>query len=107
VPAARAGAKKINLAIVIGLRAHPLHGGFGIADHLGIGNAAFGTYLGGNIVRITLASSTLSLVEVGADREITVVREPTRRLDVEFTPAWQMVDKRDARKGARPDGLAT
>jgi hypothetical protein len=55
---------------VIGLRAHPLHRGFGIADHLGVGNAALGAHLGGDVVRVAVAASTLALVEVGADREI-------------------------------------
>ena len=100
VPAARAGADKTNLAVVIGLRAHPLHGGFGIADHLGVGNAALGAHLGGDVVRVAVAAATLALVEVGADREIAVMREPTRRLDVELAPAREMVDKHDARKGA-------
>ena len=96
-----AGAEKTNLAVVIGLRAHPLHGGFGIADHLGVGNAAFGAHLGADVVRVGVAASTLALVEVGADREIAVMRQPTRRLDVELAPAREMVDKHDARKGAR------
>jgi hypothetical protein len=83
---------------VIGLRAHPLHCRLGIADHLGIGNAAVGAHLGGDIVRVALSRT---LIEVGADREIAVMREPTRRLDVELAPAREMVDKHHARKGAR------
>ena len=101
MPTARAGAKKTNLAVVIGLRAHPFHGGFGIADHLGIANATLGAHLGGDVVRVAVAASTLALVEVGADGEIAVVCEPTRRLNVEFAPAREMVDKHDSRKGAR------
>ena len=85
---------------MIGLGAHPLHGGLGIADHLGVGNAALGAHLGGDVVRVAVAASTLALVEVGADREIAVMREPTRRLDIELAPAREMVDKHDARKGA-------
>src|SRR5271165_7103545 len=84
VPPTRAGAEETNLAVVIGLRAHPRHGGFGIADHLGV-----------------VAAATLALVQVRADREMAVMREPTRRLDVELAPARKMVDKHDARKGAR------
>ena len=57
VPAARAGADETNLAVVIGLRAHPLHGGFGIADHLGVGDAALGAHLGGDVVRVALAAA--------------------------------------------------
>jgi hypothetical protein len=64
MPAARAGAEKTNLAVVIGLRAHPLHGGFGITDHLGVGNASLGAHLGGNVVGITIAAPTLALVTV-------------------------------------------
>src|SRR5713101_6839273 len=100
MPAARAGAEKTNLAVVIGLRAHPLHGGFGIADHLGVGNAALGAHLGGDVVRVAVAAATLALVEIGADRLIAVMREPTRRLDVELAPARQMMDQYDTRKGA-------
>jgi hypothetical protein len=86
---------------VTGLRAYPLHGGLDIADHLGVGNAALGAHLGGDVVRVTVAASTLALVEVGADREMAVMREPTRRLDIELAPAREMVDKHDAWKGAR------
>jgi hypothetical protein len=32
-------------------------------------------------------AATLALVGVGADREIAVMREPTRRLNVEIAPA--------------------
>src|SRR5208282_6128873 len=32
---------------------------------------------------------------------MAVMREPTRGFDVELAPAWEMVDKHDARKGAR------
>src|SRR5208283_488355 len=101
VPPTRAGAEETNLAVVIGLRAHPRHGGFGIADHLGVGDAAFSAYLGGDVVRVAVAAATLALVQVRADREMAVMREPTRRLDVELAPARKMVDKHDARKGAR------
>jgi len=51
-----------TLPVVIGLRAYPLHGGFGIADHLGVGNAALGAHLGGDVVRVAIAASTLALV---------------------------------------------
>jgi len=78
--------------------AHPLHCRLGIADHLGIGNAAVGAHLGGDIVRVALSRT---LIEVGADREIAVMREPTRRLDVELAPAGEMVNQHHARKRAR------
>ena len=94
-----------DLAVVIGLRAHPLHGGLGVADHLGVGDAALGAHLGGDVVRVAVAAATLALVEVGADREIAVMREPARRLDVELAPAREMVDQHDARKGARTGWL--
>jgi hypothetical protein len=98
VPATGTGAEKADLAIVIGLRAHPLHCRLGIADHLSVGNAAVGAHFGCDVVRIALSRT---LIEVGADREIAVMREPTRRLDVELAPARQMVDKHHAREGAR------
>src|SRR3984893_4382135 len=47
VPATRTGAEDADLAVVIGLRAHPRHCGLGIADHLGVGNAAVRAPLGG------------------------------------------------------------
>src|ERR1700676_1773065 len=37
VPAARTGAEHADLAIMTGLRTHPLHRALGIADHLAIG----------------------------------------------------------------------
>src|ERR1043165_6024504 len=67
VAAARAGAEYADLAVEAGLPAHPLHRRLGIADHLRIGNAALGTHLGGDVVRIAVARA---LIEVGADREI-------------------------------------
>src|SRR5712664_1175655 len=79
VPATGTGAENADLAVVIGLRAHPLHGGLGIADHLGVGNAAVGAHFGGDVVRVALAA--LTLIEVGADREIAVMREAARCLD--------------------------
>src|SRR5712671_2597542 len=102
VPATGAGAEKADLAVVIGLRAHPLHRGLGIADHLGVGNAAVGAHLGGDVVRVALART---LIEVGADREIAVMREPPRGLDVELAPARQVVDQHHARKGTWPRRL--
>src|SRR5216684_2229391 len=98
VAATGTGAEHADLAVVIRLRAHPLHRGLGIADHLGVGNAAVGAHFGGNVVRVALART---LIEVSANPEIAVMREPTRRLDVEFAPAREMVDKHDARKEAR------
>ena len=79
VPATGAGAEKADLAVQIGLRAHPLHRGLGIADHLGVGDAAVGTHFGGDVVRVALART---LIEVSADREIAVMREATSCLDV-------------------------
>src|SRR5258708_6772435 len=100
VPAAGTGTDEADLAIVIRLRAHPLHRGLGIANHLGVRNAALGAHLGGDVVGVAVAAATFALIEVGADREIAVMREPTRRLDVELAPARKMVNEHDARKGA-------
>ena len=97
MPATRTGTENADLAIVTGQRSDPLHCGLGIADHLGVGNAAVGAHPGGDVVRVALART---LIEVGADREIAVMREPTRRLNVELAPAREMVDKHNARKGA-------
>ncbi len=94
--------KMPNLAVVIGLGAHPLYRGLGVADHLGVGNAALGAYFGRDVVRITLART---LIEVGADREIAVMREAARCLDVQFAPAREMVDKHHTRKRARAGRL--
>jgi hypothetical protein len=96
MPAARAGAEQTNLAVVIGLRAHPLHRGFGIADHLGVRNSSLGAHLGGKVVGIIIAAPTLALVQVGADREIAVMREPTSRLNVELAPTRE--------QARRPEG---
>src|SRR5712671_775644 len=90
VPPPGTGAENADLAIVIGLGAHPLYRGLGVADHLGVGNAALGAYFGRDVVRIALART---LIEVGADREIAVMREPTRRLNIELAPARAVVDK--------------
>jgi hypothetical protein len=103
VPAARAGADQTDLAVVAGLRAHPLHRGFGIADHLCVGNAAFRAHLGGHIVRIGLAAA-LALIKIGADREIAVMREPAGRFDIQLAPARQMVNKYHARMRAGAGG---
>ena len=66
------------------------------------GDAALGAHLGGDIVGVAVART---LIEVGADRQIAVMREPPRRLDVEFAPARQMVDQHHARKAARTGRL--
>src|SRR6185295_2368774 len=97
VPAARAGAEEADLAVVVGLCAHPSHRGLGIADHLAVGNTALGAHLRGYVVGVALART---LIEVGADREIAVMREPPRRLNVEFAPPREMVDQHHARKSA-------
>lgn len=102
MPTAGAGAEEANLAIVFGLRAHPLHGRLRVADHLSIGNATLGTDFRRNIVRVAGASA---LVEIGADREISMMREPTRRPDIKFAPAGEMMDEHDSRKRARTRGL--
>jgi len=98
VPAARAGAEQADLAVVPGLRPHPCHRGRRVADHLGVGNAALGPHLGGDVVWVARARP---LIEVGADRQVAVVREPARRLDVELAPARQMVDQHHPGKRAR------
>jgi hypothetical protein len=98
VPPARAGAEQADLAVMAGLRAHPLHCGLGIANHLRVGDAALGAHLGGDIVRIAVART---LIEVGADREIAVMREAACRLDIEFAPPREVVDQHDTGKGAR------
>src|SRR5450631_3455009 len=90
------------VAGTVGLRSHPLHCSLGIADHLGVGNTAVGAHFGGDVVRVTLART---LIEIGADREIAVVCQPTGRLDVELAPAREMVDKYYARKRARAGRL--
>ena len=99
LPAILGGFKKQTQAQPAGLEGLiGMLGGLGITDHLGVGDAAFGADPGGDVVGIALA---LTLVEVGADREIAAMREPPRGLDVELAPAGEMVDQHDARKGAR------
>src|SRR3954468_20870913 len=102
MPAARAGAENADLAIEARLAAHPLHGGFGVADHLRVRNSALGPHLGGDVIRIALAGA---LIEVGTDRQITVMREAPRRLDVELAPARQMMHQHHAREGTLALGL--
>ena len=46
-----------TLPLSFGLRAHPLHGGLGIADHLGVGDAALGAHLGGDVVGVAVAAA--------------------------------------------------
>src|SRR5438876_3491592 len=55
VPATRTGAENADLAVMVGLPAHPLHRSLGIADHLAVGNAALGAHFGGDVVRVALA----------------------------------------------------
>src|SRR5436190_5590166 len=102
MPATGAGAEKPDLPVVISLAAHPLHRGLGIADHLRVGNAALRAHIGGDVVRIAL---TRTLIEIGADREIAVMREASRRLDVELAPARKMVHEHHAGEGALALGL--
>src|SRR5260370_18657720 len=97
VPTTRPAAENADLAIVIGLRAYPLHCGLGVADHLRSGNAAVGAHFGRDVVCVALART---LIEASAHREIAAMLYPTRRLHVELSPAREMVDKHNARKGA-------
>src|SRR5215203_49156 len=92
VPATRTGSENANLAVVVGLGAHPLHCGLGVPHHLGVWYAAVGAHFGGDIVWVELAGT---LIEVSANCEMAVMCELTRRLDVKLTPARQMVDKHD------------
>ena len=55
MPATGTGAEKADLTVVIGLRAHPLHCGLGIANHLGVGNAAVSAHFGGDVVQDLVA----------------------------------------------------
>src|SRR5215204_2071017 len=52
VAATRTGPEDADLAIVIGLLAHPLHRSIGIADHLGVRYTAFGAHFGGYVIRV-------------------------------------------------------
>jgi hypothetical protein len=65
----RTGAENADLAIVIGLRAYPLHCGLGIADHLGVGNAAVDAHFGGDVVRMTASACTPALGPFLWDRD--------------------------------------
>src|SRR5205085_328864 len=86
MPAPRTGADDANLAVVIGLRAHPFHRGLGVTDHLGIGNATLGAHLGGDVVRVALARA---LIKVGAYSKIAVMREAPREGDAaRVTDLW-------------------
>src|SRR5207248_5610147 len=94
VPATRAGAEQSDLAVEVGLPAHPLHGSRGVTDHLGIGNATVGAHLGGDVVGIGVAAAALlALVKVGADRKVSMVGKAPSRLDIELAPAGQVVDQ--------------
>src|SRR5580692_826089 len=94
VATAGTGSENAYFAIEVRLRAHPFYGSRSVSHHLGIGNATLGADLGSNIIRIALACA---LIEVGADREVAMVGEPTRRLDVKLAPARKVVDKHHAR----------
>ena len=97
VPPAGAGAEQADLAVEVGLGAHPGDGGGGIGHHLRVRNAAFGAHLGGDVVRMALARA---LIEIGADRHVAMMREAARRLDVELAPAGEVMDEHDAGEGA-------
>src|SRR5260370_3736521 len=83
VPATRTGAENANLAVVIGLRAYPLHRGLSIAHHLGVGNATLGAHFSGNVVRLALARTP---IQDSPHTEIPASRQPTRPPNVEFPP---------------------
>src|SRR6516162_8271388 len=99
MPPAGAGAEHADLAVVARLRAHPFHGALGVANDLGVRNAALGAYLGGDVVGVALA---VALIEVGADGHIAVVGELARELAIDLAPARQMVDEHHPREGPRP-----
>ena len=99
LPPARTGAPDTDLAIVGRIIAQPIDRPFGVADDLGIGNAALGTHLGGDVVGFAFAGA---VIEIMADREIAMMSEPAGRLSVELIPAGGMVNEHDAREGACP-----
>src|SRR5262245_56343515 len=102
VSTARAGAEQTHLAVMVGLRPHPLYRGLGIADHLRVRNAALGAHFRGDVVGVAIARA---LIEVGADCEIAVMRKPPRRLNIKFAPTRQMVDQYYTWKSARTGRL--
>jgi hypothetical protein len=94
-----------TLPLLLGCARIHCTAGRGVADHLRIGDAAVGPHLGGDVVGIGVAAAALlALIEVGADREIAVMGEAARRLDVELAPARQVMDQNDARELARAFG---
>src|SRR4029077_5045616 len=93
----RAGAPDANLAVVGRIIAQPLHRAFGVADALVVGSAARAAHLGGDITGFALAGA---VIEVMADRQIAVMREPAGRLAVELIPAGSMMYEHDARERA-------
>src|ERR1700733_7874424 len=97
VAAAGTGSEDAHLAVEVWLGAHPLYGSRRVADHLSIRNSALGAHLGGDVVGIALARA---LVEVCADRDVAMMGEPARRLDIELAPARKMMDKHHAGKRA-------
>src|SRR6266581_4240293 len=105
LPSARAGAPDRDLAIVGRICAQPRDRAFGVADHLGIGDAALGADLGGDVVGFAFAGA---VIEVMADRQIAVMREPAGGLAVELVPAGRVMNEHNAGEGPgtqRPRGI--
>ena len=89
LPAAGATADYADFAGEIRLHLEPLHRTFGIADHLGVGNTTLGASLRSDVRGVAFSDT---LVEVVADRRVTVVGETAGCFAIPFVPAGQMVD---------------
>ena len=100
MPPAGAGADQPDLAVVVRLRAHPLHSRVGVAHHLRVGDAAVGAHLRGHVVRITVAAAAFALIQIGADGHVAVMGEAAGGFDIQLAPARQMVDQHHARERA-------
>jgi hypothetical protein len=87
VPTTRAGAQYADFSIEIGLSAQPCHRAGGVADDLSIGNGTCGAHLSRDIVGFACAST---MVQVVADRRVTVMSEFSGRLAVPLIPPGRM-----------------
>src|SRR5262245_50534195 len=96
VPSTGAGAEHADLAVLARLCAQPFHCALGVADDLGVRNAALGPHLGGHVIRVAWA---VALIKVGADRNIAVMGELARELAIDLAPARQMMDEHHPREG--------
>src|SRR5438094_303531 len=101
---AGAGTEHADFPAHIGEGAEQLVGAVQVAEDLFIGDTAAGAHFGADIFRGPVA---VAEIEIGRNRDITMMGESTGALTVPFIPAGRVVNNDHPRKGTGAERRAT